>query len=34
MNEPEFTEMVKSIREFEMAIGTVNYYLTKKQKRE
>jgi pseudaminic acid synthase len=31
MNEIEFTEMVKSIREAEMAIGEVNYTLTDKQ---
>jgi len=31
MNEQEFTEMVKAIREAEQAIGTVNYSLTEKQ---
>jgi pseudaminic acid synthase len=31
MNEKEFTEMVKSIREAELAIGKVNYELTPKQ---
>lgn len=31
MNEKEFTEMVKSIREAESAIGEVNYTLTEKQ---
>ncbi len=33
MNEIEFTEMVKSIREAESAIGEVNYTLTDKQKK-
>ena len=33
MNEQEFTEMVKSIRETENAIGKVDYKLTKKQKK-
>lgn len=33
MNEIEFTEMVKSIREAECAIGEVNYTLTDKQKK-
>ncbi len=33
MNEKEFTEMVKSIREAESAIGEVNYTLTDKQKK-
>lgn len=32
MNEQEFTDMVKSIREAEMAIGKVDYELTEKQK--
>lgn len=32
MNEKEFTNMVKAIRESESAIGKVNYALTKKQK--
>jgi pseudaminic acid synthase len=31
MNETEFTEMVKSIREAETAIGQIDYILTKKQ---
>jgi pseudaminic acid synthase len=31
MNEIEFTEMVKSIREAELAIGKVEYELTPKQ---
>lgn len=31
MNEPEFTEMVKAIRETEKAIGKVDYRLTEKQ---
>jgi pseudaminic acid synthase len=31
MNEQEFTEMVKVIREAEMAIGVIDYDLTKKQ---
>ena len=31
MNESEFTEMVKSVREAEMAIGEVDYVLTDKQ---
>jgi pseudaminic acid synthase len=33
MNEKEFTEMVKSVREAESAIGKVNYTLTDKQKK-
>lgn len=33
MNEKEFTEMVKSVREAEMAIGEINYLLTPKQKK-
>ena len=33
MNEKEFTEMVKSIREAEMAIGVIDYDLTAKQKK-
>lgn len=33
MNEKEFTEMVKSVREAESAIGEVNYTLTDKQKK-
>jgi len=33
MNEIEFTEMVKSVREAECAIGEVNYTLTEKQKK-
>ena len=33
MNEKEFTEMVKSIREAESAIGVVNYSLTDKQRK-
>ena len=33
MNEAEFTEMVKSIREAELAIGKVDYALTEKQKK-
>jgi pseudaminic acid synthase len=33
MNEKEFTEMVKSIRETESAIGVVDYNLTDKQKK-
>ena len=33
MNEIEFTEMVKAIREAESAIGDVNYTLTEKQKK-
>lgn len=32
MNEQEFTEMVKAVREAEKAVGTVNYSLTEKQK--
>jgi pseudaminic acid synthase len=32
MNEKEFTEMVKSVREAESAIGVVDYNLTEKQK--
>lgn len=31
MNEPEFTEMVKAIRETEKAIGKIDYRLTEKQ---
>jgi pseudaminic acid synthase len=31
MNEVEFTEMVKSVREAEKAIGTIDYNLTEKQ---
>jgi pseudaminic acid synthase len=31
MNEQEFTEMVKSVREAELAIGVVDYTLTPKQ---
>lgn len=33
MNEIEFTEMVKAVREAERAIGKVNYALTEKQRR-
>lgn len=33
MNEQEFTEMVKAIREAEKAIGVVDYNLTEKQKK-
>ncbi len=33
MDEPEFTEMVKAVREAEMAIGKVDYTLTDKQKK-
>lgn len=33
MNEREFTEMVKAVREAEKAIGTVDYDLTDKQKK-
>jgi pseudaminic acid synthase len=33
MNEKEFTEMVKAIREAEISIGEVNYTLTDKQKK-
>lgn len=33
MNEEEFTQMVKSVREAEKAIGKVDYYLTEKQKK-
>lgn len=33
MNEKEFTEMVKSVREAESAIGVVDYNLTEKQKK-
>lgn len=33
MNEKEFTEMVKAVREAESAIGEVNYTLTDKQKK-
>lgn len=32
MNEPEFTAMVKAVREAESAVGTVSYNLTEKQK--
>ena len=32
MNELEFSEMVKSVREAEMAIGEISYHLTPKQK--
>lgn len=32
LNEKEFTEMVRAVREAEKAIGTVEYSLTKKQK--
>ena len=32
MNEAEFTEMVKAVREAESAVGTVNYTLTEKQR--
>ncbi len=33
MNEQEFTEMVKAVREAEKAIGEINYSLTEKQKK-
>lgn len=33
MNETEFTEMVKSVREAEYAIGVIDYNLTEKQKK-
>jgi pseudaminic acid synthase len=33
MDEPEFTEMVKAVREAERAIGKVDYTLTEKQKK-
>ena len=33
MNEKEFTDMVRSVREAESAIGSVNYSLTNKQKK-
>lgn len=33
MNEQEFTELVKAVREAEKAIGTVDYNLTEKQKK-
>jgi pseudaminic acid synthase len=33
MNEKEFTDMVKAVREAESAIGNVDYTLTEKQKR-
>jgi pseudaminic acid synthase len=33
MNEKEFTEMVKLIREAEMAVGVIDYELTEKQKK-
>jgi pseudaminic acid synthase len=33
MNESEFTEMVKAVREAESAIGFVDYSLTEKQKK-
>lgn len=33
MNEQEFTEMVKSVREAEKAVGVVDYKLTEKQKK-
>lgn len=33
MNEQEFTEMVKAVREAEKAVGTVDYNLTEKQKK-
>ena len=33
MNEKEFTEMVKSVRESESAIGIIDYKLTEKQKK-
>ena len=33
MNESEFTEMVKAVREAESAIGIVDYSLTEKQKK-
>ncbi len=33
LNEEEFTAMVKSVREAEKAIGTIDYHLTEKQKK-
>jgi pseudaminic acid synthase len=33
MNEKEFSEMVKSVREAESAIGVIDYNLTEKQKK-
>jgi len=33
LNEKEFTEMVRGVREAEQVIGTVNYQLTEKQKK-
>jgi pseudaminic acid synthase len=33
MNEQEFTEMVKAVREAEKAIGVIDYSLTEKQKK-
>jgi len=33
MNEQEFTEMVKAVRDVEKAIGVVDYNLTEKQKK-
>jgi len=33
MNEAEFTDMVKAVREAELAIGTVDYNLTEKQEK-
>jgi pseudaminic acid synthase len=33
MNEQEFTDMVKAVREAEKAIGTIDYKLTEKQKK-
>ena len=33
MNEPEFTNMVKAIRETEKALGKIDYHLTDKQKK-
>jgi pseudaminic acid synthase len=33
MNEAEFTDMVKAVREAELAIGTIDYNLTKKQEK-
>ena len=33
MNEAEFAEMVKSVREAELAIGKIDYSLTEKQKK-
>jgi pseudaminic acid synthase len=32
MNEQEFTEMVKIVREAEKSVGSINYELTPKQK--